>query len=151
MRAQGGGTIVNVGSVDDRLPLPGIGAYGGSKFALAGLSGTLRQEVADQGVEVVLVEPGLVATAFYDRARESLPTARTDSYERLYRVLERIGICRTPLPGVCEPSAVADTVLTAATADTPKPRYQAGPLGKPGVSVAASSPAQCVLEWVDNR
>lgn len=171
MRERGTGTIVNVGSVDDRLPLAGIGAYNGSKFALAGMSAALRQEVASHGVDVVVVEPGLVATAFYDRALAELPVGdRSEAYADIYRVLESIGVFQDDILGVCEPEAVADVILEAATADSPKPRYQVGPLGKPGILVAellpqpwrdtavrasiafaASAPVQRVLRWLTDR
>jgi hypothetical protein len=171
MRARESGTIVNVGSVDGRLPLAGIGAYNGSKFALAGMSAALRQEVATHGVDVVVVEPGLVATGFYDRALAALEAVdRSPAYADIYRVLERIGLLRNGVPGVCEPAAVADVIVEAATVDAPKPRYQAGPLGKPGVLAAevvpqtvrdravracigliASEPVQRLVRWAENR
>ena len=172
MRERGSGTVVNVSSVDDRLPMAGIGAYNGSKFALAGMSAALRQEVSGRGVDVAVVEPGLVATAFYDRALSTLPEAgdRTEAYRRLYRVLEGLDVLGNDVPGVCTPSAVADTVLAAATADSPDPRYQAGPLGKSGVlaaealpagvrdrlvragvAAASTDPVQRALAWVDDR
>lgn len=169
MRERGTGTVVNVGSVDGRLPLAGAGAYCGSKSALAEMSAALRQEVTDHGVDVVLVEPGLVATEFFDRAVAELETlSDPDVYEDVRRVLERVGVFGEDHPGVAEPSAVADVVLGAANADAPEPRYQAGPLGRPGVlaaellprswwngavrtaiALAASAPVQSLFEWAD--
>ncbi|ESP89138.1 SDR family oxidoreductase [Candidatus Halobonum tyrrellensis] len=170
MRERGTGTVVNVGSVDDRLPLAGIGAYAGSKFALAGMSAALRQEVAGHGVDVVVVEPGLVATDFYDRALADLPsTDRSAAYDDVYRVLDRIGVFADDVPGVADPAAVASVIVEAATADAPDPRYQAGPLGTPGVlaaellprawrdravragvALAASGPVRRAAQWADD-
>ncbi len=66
MIEQGGGTIVNVSSILGRIGTPFHGAYVSSKFALEGLSESLRTEAWPLGVRVVLVEPGLVRTAFPD-------------------------------------------------------------------------------------
>lgn len=143
MRVQGGGTVVNVGSVAGRLPLAGTGAYCGSKAALAATTAALRQEVAGDGVDVVLVEPGLVATEFLDRALGALPEdgdERADAHDDLYRVLDRIGVLGDPLPGVGEPEAVAGTVVEAATADAPDARYRAAPTGAPAALAAGLLP-----------
>ena len=68
MRKRGRGRIVTVTSAADRLALAGIGGYTASKWAMASLSDALRQELAGSSVEVVVVQPGIVATPFYDRA-----------------------------------------------------------------------------------
>jgi NAD(P)-dependent dehydrogenase (short-subunit alcohol dehydrogenase family) len=64
MRARGRGRIVMVSSMGGRLTFPGGSAYHASKYALEALSDVLRFEVARFGVQVVIVEPGLVATAY---------------------------------------------------------------------------------------
>lgn len=66
MIERGGGTVVNVTSILGRIGTPFHGAYASSKFALEGLSESLRTEVWPFGVRVVLVEPGLIRTAFPD-------------------------------------------------------------------------------------
>ncbi|WP_226481507.1 SDR family oxidoreductase [Natrinema amylolyticum] len=68
MRERGAGRIITVTSAADRLALAGIGGYTASKWAMASLSDALRQELTDSGVEVVVVQPGIVRTPFYDRA-----------------------------------------------------------------------------------
>ena len=68
MRQQGRGTIVNVSSVAGKLHTPISGWYTATKFALEGLSDTLRVEVAPFGIDVVLIEPGAIATEFLDVA-----------------------------------------------------------------------------------
>ncbi len=73
MRAQRRGTIVNVGSMGGRLAFPGGGAYHASKYALEALSDVLRFEVGGQGVDVVLVEPGIIRTGFADAVAERMP------------------------------------------------------------------------------
>jgi NAD(P)-dependent dehydrogenase (short-subunit alcohol dehydrogenase family) len=72
MREAEDGTIVNVSSVSGRIAVPGSGVYSASKFALEAMSDALRGEVEDFGVDVVLVEPGPVATAFGERSEAEL-------------------------------------------------------------------------------
>jgi NADP-dependent 3-hydroxy acid dehydrogenase YdfG len=64
MRAKGAGTIVNVSSMGGRLTFPGGGAYHATKYALEAMSDALRMEVARFGVDVIVVEPGLIRTEF---------------------------------------------------------------------------------------
>jgi NADP-dependent 3-hydroxy acid dehydrogenase YdfG len=72
MRAQRWGKIVNVGSMGGRLTFPGGGLYHATKYALEALSDALRFEVRGFGVDVVLIEPGLITTEF---AQTSVATA----------------------------------------------------------------------------
>ncbi|WP_222919689.1 SDR family oxidoreductase [Natrinema sp. SYSU A 869] len=67
MRKRGDGRIITVTSAADRLALAGIGCYTASKWAMASLSDALRQELTGSGVDVVVVQPGIVRTPFYDR------------------------------------------------------------------------------------
>ena len=66
MISRGGGTIVNVSSILGRIGTPFNGAYVASKFALEGMSESLRTELWPLGVRVALVEPGLFRTAFHE-------------------------------------------------------------------------------------
>src|SRR5918995_3538019 len=61
MRKQRGGAIVQMSSVGGQVTAPGVGAYCATKFALEGLTETLRQE-ADFGVRIMIVEPGAFRT-----------------------------------------------------------------------------------------
>ncbi|NMO89029.1 SDR family NAD(P)-dependent oxidoreductase [Actinomycetospora sp. TBRC 11914] len=74
-----GGRVVVVGSLAGRLAGPMLGAYAASKAALATTTQVLRAELAPRGVPVVLVEPGVTASAIWDRARD----ATTDLRARL--------------------------------------------------------------------
>ena len=75
MLSRGSGRIVNISSVLGRIGTPFNGAYVSSKYALEGLSESLRTEVAPFGVKVCLVEPGLFATDFQ---KNQLRAARSD-------------------------------------------------------------------------
>ncbi|GAB1642304.1 SDR family NAD(P)-dependent oxidoreductase [Krasilnikovia sp. MM14-A1259] len=70
MRAQGGGAIVNIGSVAGEIGLSGT--YSATKFALRGLTDSVRREVAGTGIGVTLVEPGYIATPL-NAGRRGLP------------------------------------------------------------------------------
>jgi NAD(P)-dependent dehydrogenase (short-subunit alcohol dehydrogenase family) len=68
MRAQRWGKIVNIGSMGGRLTFPGGGLYHATKYSLEALSDALRFEVRGFGVDVVLIEPGLITTDFAQTA-----------------------------------------------------------------------------------
>jgi NAD(P)-dependent dehydrogenase (short-subunit alcohol dehydrogenase family) len=65
MRRQGGGAIVQMSSVGGQVTAPGFGAYCATKFALEGLTETLRDEVAGFGIHTLIVEPGAFRTGLF--------------------------------------------------------------------------------------
>jgi NAD(P)-dependent dehydrogenase (short-subunit alcohol dehydrogenase family) len=79
MRAQGWGRIVNLSSMGGRMTFPGGGTYHASKYAVEALSDALRFEVANFGVKVVLIEPGLIKTRFGETAVTSIHDATPDT------------------------------------------------------------------------
>jgi NAD(P)-dependent dehydrogenase (short-subunit alcohol dehydrogenase family) len=134
MRERGRGRIVNVTGGANRLSLPGIGAYVASKLALESMSDALRAELADAGVEVVVVEPGVVATDFYNRVLADLPADRTPAYADLYSVLDDVGVVERGPPGVNAPEDVAQVIREAATAPRPDARYRVGAFATVGTA-----------------
>jgi NADP-dependent 3-hydroxy acid dehydrogenase YdfG len=64
--ARGGGDIVNIASVATLQASPGFAIYSATKYAVRGLSGSLRMELRDQGVRVLCVNPGMTETAFFE-------------------------------------------------------------------------------------
>ncbi len=72
MRAQRWGKIVNVGSMGGRLTFPGGGQYHATKYALEAISDALRFEVRGFGIDVILLEPGLITTEFGEAATASM-------------------------------------------------------------------------------
>jgi NADP-dependent 3-hydroxy acid dehydrogenase YdfG len=78
MRAQRWGKIVNVGSMGGRLTFPGGGLYHATKYSLEAISDALRFEVKGFGVDVVLIEPGLIVTEFAKAAVAAAADASTD-------------------------------------------------------------------------
>jgi len=93
MRARGAGLIVNVSSLGGVVGLPFQGLYSASKFALEGLTESLRQEVAAFGIQVALVQPGDVRTAITDnrvRARGAgSGSVYQEAFEAALRIIEK--------------------------------------------------------------
>src|SRR3954471_22303198 len=78
MREQGWGKIVNVSSMGGRLTFPGGGIYHASKHAVEALSDALRFEVKPFGVDVVIIEPGLITTNFAEAASTAIASGTAD-------------------------------------------------------------------------
>ncbi|MDY6770040.1 MAG: SDR family NAD(P)-dependent oxidoreductase [Candidatus Nanohaloarchaea archaeon] len=112
------GRIVNISSLAGRIAAPFWAAYAASKHAVEGFSDALRMEVADHGVDVVIVEPGPVRTGFNEAGRDTLRAYLPDSlYSDRYRaVLDR-------RLGGASPETAGKTVARAATASRPSARY----------------------------
>src|SRR5215831_3882159 len=66
MREQRSGVIVNISSIGGRIAFPFSPSYASTKFALEGLSEALQYEVEQFGIKVILVEPGIIKTNFFD-------------------------------------------------------------------------------------
>ncbi len=124
MRRQASGRIINVSSLAGRMAFPFMGAYCASKFALEALSDALRGEVAPFGIQVVLIEPGAIRTAFDRTARASFdPEANPDSpYAPYARGFDRaFALSNRRAPG---PEMVSRTIRRAIEARRPRARYQ---------------------------
>jgi len=134
MRAQRWGKIVNVSSMGGKITWPGAAAYHASKHALEGLSDVLRFEVAGFGVDVIVVEPGLVRTRFAAAAVGSMDhVAETGPYAELDAAVARIttDAYRRGLANliVGSPDDVARVIEKALNAKRPRPRYRVAGAG----------------------
>ncbi|MFA9445736.1 SDR family NAD(P)-dependent oxidoreductase [Egicoccus sp. AB-alg6-2] len=126
MRRRGGGRIVNVSSGIVHLGAPGTGWYQASKQALSAVSDQLRAEVAADGVEVVLVEPGGIRSEIWRRAEEDLRQLRAGStkrsaYDRSLSIIEALEDRMHP------PGLVAEAIGRALRVRRPRTRYRVGP------------------------
>lgn len=88
MRARGTGTIVQMSSQGGRLSFPSVGAYSASKFALEGWSEALAAEVAEFGIDVLIVEPSRFRTGF-NTAHSLAVTAPSEAYGRTVGAVQR--------------------------------------------------------------
>ena len=133
MRREEDGTIINLSSVAGRVSFPGGGPYCGSKFALEAMSDALRSEVEPHGIDVVLVEPGPVKTAFKARAEKEVENSeRSGAYESFYSVFEDTKLIAGDGPGSVTPERVAADIVNAASATKPPARVPVGPVAQAG-------------------
>jgi NADP-dependent 3-hydroxy acid dehydrogenase YdfG len=128
MRRQGHGRIVNVSSMGGKLVFPGGGIYHGTKFAVEAISDALRFEVQGFGVDVVVIEPGLIKTDFAHAAVGSMNDVESDGgpYADFNAAVaaETAGIYEGPLARLgAGPEAVARVIEKAITRRRPKTRY----------------------------
>jgi len=127
MRRQRWGRIVNLSSVGGRLTFPGGGYYHASKHALEALSDALRFEVAGFGVDVIVIEPGPIITAFGDTAVASIGSSDPSSpYAKFNEVLaKRVREAYEGPMGKLAGTAddVAAVIERAITAPRPRTRY----------------------------
>ncbi len=127
MRAQGAGRIVNNSSVLGLVAMKWRGAYNASKFAIEGLSDTLRLELRGTGIHVCLIEPGPIYSKFMETALRKFEenidiehSVHRDTYERHRRRLSGRGRpARFKLP----PQAVLKKLIHAVESPRPRPRY----------------------------
>jgi NAD(P)-dependent dehydrogenase (short-subunit alcohol dehydrogenase family) len=128
MRDRRWGKIVNIGSMGGRLTFPGGGLYHATKYAVEALSDALRFEVRGFGVDVILIEPGLIVTNFGEVAAASVDA--DGPYAEFNRtVAERTaGAYKGPLAKLgAGPEKVAEVIAGALAASKPKARYPVTP------------------------
>jgi NAD(P)-dependent dehydrogenase (short-subunit alcohol dehydrogenase family) len=146
------GRVVNISSVGGKVATPLMGPYCASKFALEGLSDSLRLELAAFGVWVACVEPGAVKTEIWKKGdamvaqqKDDLPAEAQRKYGRLIAAFERFS-ARSAKKGV-ESIAVARAVEHALLARRPRTRYPVGPDARAGVFLKWLLPDR-VFEWM---
>jgi NAD(P)-dependent dehydrogenase (short-subunit alcohol dehydrogenase family) len=126
MRANGGGRIVFCSSVLGLMAAPYRGAYCASKFAIEALADTLRLELAETGIKIVLIEPGPIATRFVEHAIEAY-RRNVDLEGSAHRHIYRARIARMEEGGKqtfkLGPEAVTAKLVHALESASPKPRY----------------------------
>lgn len=122
MRAQGGGRILNIGSVVGFLPMPYGALYSATKHAIEGYTESLDHEVRGWGIRASVIEPAYTKTAF--EANLLAPDAPLSAYRQVREaVTSRL---QALMAGAEDPAIVADIVLAAVQASQPKLRYTAG-------------------------
>ncbi len=124
MRSQGSGAIVQMSSVGGQVTAPGFGAYCATKYALEGLTETLRDEVAAFGIHTLIVEPGAFRTGLF-RPGAAYESAAMPEYE------DTVGPTRAYIhdnhqlqPG--DPRKAAEAIVAALDADEPPLRLVLG-------------------------
>lgn len=129
LRQQGHGRIVNCSSVLGLTAMRYRGAYNATKFALEGMTDTLRLELRDTNIHAILIEPGPIKTDFRKNAIKQFErwvdwenSMLRDHYEAvLLNKLKKVGT--KPDPGELGPEAVTAKLIHALESPNPKPRY----------------------------
>ncbi len=126
MRKQGSGKIINISSMGGKFGEPHGAWYHATKFALEGLSDSLRMELRQFGIDVVVIQPGAIKTEWNKIARENLMsvsgnTAYKELAEKHARFLEKGDHSMGS-----EPIVIAQTIAKAIASRKPKTRYVAG-------------------------
>jgi NAD(P)-dependent dehydrogenase (short-subunit alcohol dehydrogenase family) len=137
MREQGWGKIVNLSSMGGRFTFPGGGVYHASKHAVEALSDALRFEVKGFGVDVIIIEPGIIRTSFGETAVRHIDAGTrnendpTHPYGRFNQAVAEAtaGVYESgPLSRLGgPPEAVARKIEQAITAGSPRTRYTVTP------------------------
>jgi NAD(P)-dependent dehydrogenase (short-subunit alcohol dehydrogenase family) len=125
MRRQASGTIVNITSMGGKVAIPLDPIYHGTKFALEGITESVRYEMQPFGVNVVLVEPGAVKTNFFDNLKLAQGATRPDSpYARFMSGLQAAAahMVQDAIPA----QEVAEVIAQVVRADSPQIRYVIG-------------------------
>ena len=150
MRRQGGGRIINISSVAGRIARPMSSVYDATKHALEAISDGLRGELAQFGVKVVIIEPGMIVTEFVSVAdanvREIIDNSGPykESFERAFRAIQRM----RRMAG--RPQDIAEVICRALTANNPKPRYAAPGHARFAIAAKRMLPAR-LFEYVLSR
>ena len=125
MRRQGWGKIVNISSMGGRLVFPGGGIYHGTKYAVEAISDAMRWEVRRFGVDVILIEPGLIKTEFGETAAHSVneATPSDGAYADFNQQVAATTAGAYESRGTTPPSAVAKRIEKAISRRRPGARY----------------------------
>ncbi|WP_243076792.1 SDR family NAD(P)-dependent oxidoreductase [Microbacterium sp. SS28] len=131
MRAQRAGLIVNVGSMNGRFAFPGMSAYSATKHAIEAVTDALRFEVRPFGIDVVLVEPGMVKTPLAETAVARRDPAADGVWAdyNAHVVASALAASEQPMSALaCEPRDVARVIVKAAASPgRPRTRYRVAP------------------------
>lgn len=134
MRKQKSGKIVNITSMGGRIAIPLDPIYHGTKFALEGLSESIRYELEPFGINVILIEPGAVGSNFWKNFKMAAKSSDHDESDNSntnnapYKQLENkmLESFKQMEQNTIHPSEVANMILQAVNTDNPEFRYVVG-------------------------
>lgn len=127
MRSQWSGTIINVSSIGGEIALPLGSWYYAAKHALEAFSDTLRMEVKPFGIEVVIIQPGIIRTEFEDQtSAQILEFSGDGAYHQLATAMANSA--EGGLAGGSDPAVVAEVIREAIESEQPQTRYPVGRL-----------------------
>jgi short-subunit dehydrogenase len=150
MRRQESGRIVNISSVAGRIARPMSSVYDATKHALEAISDGLRGELAQFGIKVVIIEPGMIVTEFGSVAdanvRQMIDNSGPykESFERSFGAIQRM----RRMAG--KPQEIADLICRALSIDNPKSRYAAPGHARIAIAAKRMLPAR-LFDYVLSR
>lgn len=131
MRKNHYGQIVNISSMGGKLHTPLGGWYHSTKYALEGLSDCLRLETKEFGIDVIIIEPGLIKSEWGDIAIDAmLDTSGHTAYSPLAQAAARMYKKSYADPASSRPEVIAKVILKAVRSKHPKIRYAAGHMAR---------------------
>ncbi|MGI9390187.1 MAG: oxidoreductase [Boseongicola sp.] len=147
MREQGKGLIINISSMGGVMYTP-LGAwYHATKHALEGWSDCLRFELQPLGIDVVIVQPGLISTGFGDAVGENFIESKNSPYSALIAAIKK-GTEETYAAGrFSPPSVITNVILKAIRAKRPRTRYAAGAVGPMAMKIRRIVPDR-MFDWI---
>ena len=128
MREQRSGKVVNITSMGGRVAIPLDSIYHGTKFALEGLSESLRYELEPFGIKVILIEPGAVGSNFWKNVKIADKTSSHNDNDSSYKqIVNHVSdLYKQMEQNTIHPSEVAKVILQAVLSDNPDFRYVVG-------------------------
>jgi NAD(P)-dependent dehydrogenase (short-subunit alcohol dehydrogenase family) len=147
MLARKSGRIINVSSIGGRVTLPFFGIYNSTKYAVESISDALRVELAPFGIDVSLIEPGVIRTEFTDVAMSYVAKYKSaeSPYAAVYARSEELRAMSDKT--AAEPIVVARAIAHACEARRPRPRYVVPFIGKLFVWLSGWMPTR-VMDWM---
>lgn len=132
MRQRRSGKIINISSMGGKIYTPLGSWYHATKHALEGWSDCLRIELAEFGIDVVIIEPGMIQTEFADvLGGPMVANSGNGPYARLVQAVIKMGEENYSKSGGSPTSVITNLVLKAVRSGKPKTRYVAGKFAKP--------------------
>ncbi len=122
MKKQKSGKIINISSIVGKFGVPFNSAYVASKFALEGITESIRYELHDYNIKIILVEPGIIKSHFFQNVK--LSNQSTSSYSKLLK--KRIEGIETMLKQATDPVIVAQAILDIINSRITNIRYPVG-------------------------
>ena len=148
MRKQGYGTIVNISSMVGRFGVPLNAAYVSSKFAIEGLSESISYELAEFGIKIIVIEPGVVQTNFFNNLKINGLDTSSPYYELMKKRVSFLKIAMKNSP--TSSSQVANTILDALNSKRPEFRYVIGIDAKNSIQKKDSLSDKKFMKWVSD-
>jgi NAD(P)-dependent dehydrogenase (short-subunit alcohol dehydrogenase family) len=146
MRTQGSGVIVNISSIGGRIGLPFQGFYSATKFAIEGLTESLRMELRAFGIRAVLIEPGDCSTGFTDSRQRVEGAGLSDIYGHTREAV--LTIVEKDERHGSSPDVVARLVVRVLNKRRPRVRYTVGPASqKLAAGLKRVLPSK-IFEWI---